>query len=114
MFHLEQTRPGNAGPVNRSVDDDWEDELQGGHHQGAQQGDEEVEVWNPGRQETGETHQGQPDSQLPADPVVGGSPGLDQARHKDRHQDVELEGVGAGDGQHDGHLAGQGQQLSLG
>ena len=60
MIYLNQTWPGYGGPVDRSVDEDREDELQGGHDQGTQQGDEEVQVGNPGCQETGQTHQTQP------------------------------------------------------
>ena len=70
-FYLDEGWPGNTGPVDGSVDDDREHELQGGHDQSPQQGDEEVQVGDPGSKETGETDQAQPGDHLPPDPVSG-------------------------------------------
>ena len=70
MFYLDKCWPGNTGPVDRSVDDDWEDELQGGHDESSQQGDEEVEVGDPGGQEAGQTDQTQSGDNLPPDDRV--------------------------------------------
>ena len=39
---------------------------------------------------------------------------LDDARHEDGDEDVELERVGADDGGHDGELGGEGEYLVLG
>ena len=47
-----------------------EDELQGGHDESSQEGDEEVEVGDPGSQEAGETDQAQPSGHLPPDDRV--------------------------------------------
>ena len=54
LGHLHPGGPGDVRPGDRGVHHDGEYELQRGHDQGSQQGDEEVQVGNSGGQHEGE------------------------------------------------------------